>query len=67
MILNGTKPLVKMRTNFFIGIITDVPNGYTYRTRFANTKLQARRLAYALVNSKNIDYADIVIESVRPM
>lgn len=43
----------------YAAIVTDVCNGYTYRTATATTKERARKLAEQLVVRKNIDYADI--------
>ena len=51
----------------FIGIINDIPNGYTYKTAFVNTRELARSLAKDFVNRKNIDYATIDVVEVNVM
>lgn len=51
----------------YIGIINDIPNGYTYRTALTTTKERAQKLAREFVSRKNIDYADISIITVNPM
>jgi len=48
----------------FVGIINDIPNGFTYKTALVDTRDRAKKLAYEFVNRKNIDYADINVISV---
>jgi len=45
----------------FAAIITDVPNGYTYKTAVVTTAKRAMKLAQDFVIRKNIDYADIEV------
>lgn len=51
----------------FVGIINDIPNGYTYRTALALTEKDAKKLARDFVSRKNIDYANISVLTVDPM
>lgn len=45
----------------YAAIITDVPNGYTYKTAVVTTVKRAKKLAQDFVIRKNIDYADIEV------
>jgi len=51
----------------FIGIISDIANGYTYKTAFVDTKALANSLAKDFVSRKNIDYATIDVVEVSVM
>ena len=51
----------------FVGIITDIPNGFSYKTPLANTRDRAKKLAHEFVNRKNIDYCDVTVVTVDVM
>ena len=52
---------------YYIGVISDVASGSTYKTKLATTKDRAWRLADDLVYNKNLDYANISVVAVNPM
>lgn len=45
----------------YFAIISDLANGYTYRTRLAVTRDKARKLANDFIMRKNIDCCNIDI------
>ena len=48
----------------YAGIISDVPNGYTYKTAIVSTETKARQLAVEFINRKNLDYCDICVVTI---
>ena len=54
-------------SKYYIGVISDVTTGSTYKTKLATTKDRAWRLADDLVYNKNLDYANISVVAVNPM
>ena len=48
----------------YAGIISDVPNGYTYKTSIVSTEKKARQLAVEFINRKNLDYCNITVITI---
>ena len=48
----------------YAGIISDIPNGYTYKTAIVSTEKKARQLAVEFINRKNLDYCNISVITI---
>ena len=55
---------IKFNIMKYAGIISDIPNGYTYKTAIVSTEKRARKLAVEFINRKNLDYCDICVVTI---
>lgn len=55
---------IKLNIMKYAGIISDMPNGYTYKTAIVSTEKRARQLAVEFINRKNLDYCNISVITI---